>query len=105
MRLAASKPLCNFGNGTADAEPLGGPATRLREDRVRGGGGALPWHVPATLINSTHAVCISPHVDNATNSSFLTAPVELSLNGQLRDRTASGKVSSLTQGELLYSLD
>lgn len=48
--------ICNFGNSTSDAAPLGGPARALRPGAMPG---ALPWHVPATIINSSHAVCMS----------------------------------------------
>ena len=86
-RLAASPMVCNFGNGTADALPLGGAARATTQDAAAG---RLPWHVPATLLNSTHAVCRSPPVANVSNATvYLAAPVEIALNGQLADRTAS----------------
>ena len=49
----------------------------------------LPWHVPATLLNASHAVCYSPPVSNLTNHTHVTAPVEITLNGQLADITGS----------------
>ena len=51
--------------------------------------GSLPWHVPATLLNATHAVCDAPPVHGMANGTYRSVPVELSLNGQLIDRTAS----------------
>jgi hypothetical protein len=87
-RLSHAPMLCNFGNSTAEATPLGGPARALAAGAVEG---ALPWHVQATLLNSTHAVCVSPPLRNQSNgTAYVPVPVELSITGQLADRTASG---------------
>jgi len=87
-RLSHAPILCNFGNSSADAAPLGGPARTLTAEALQG---RLPWHVPATLLNSTHAVCTSPPITNvsANVSSYVSVPLEVSLNGQLADRTGS----------------
>lgn len=85
-RAGPTGMLCNFGNQTADGAPLGGPARTLVAGAARG---ELPWHVPATLLNSTHAVCTSPPVVNMSNGSRVRVAVDLSLNGQLADLTDS----------------
>jgi len=70
----------NFGNGTVDATPLGGPARSTLPGRRAG---ILPWHVVGTLVNATHLVCVSPPHGEAVNASFSPVAVDVSLNGQL----------------------
>ena len=97
-----SGALCNFGpsdpDATAEAYPLGGPARRLKAGT---GNGTMPWHVPATLINGTHAICTSPPLADATNESFTAVGVELTVNGQLADLTQSGVTFQYYAQELL----
>ena len=70
--------LCNFGNSslgeTAAAWPQGGPARALKPSS---GNGSLPWHVPATIVNASTALCYSPALDAAVNSSFTHVSVEV----------------------------
>ena len=59
--------------------------------------GSLPWHVPATILDGTRALCVSPPmapdattVGASDNASFIPVGVELTLNGQTADLTHSG---------------
>ena len=71
--------LCNFGNHslgeTASAWPQGGPARALKPGT---GNGSMPWHVPATILNGSMALCYSPPMTDAVNSSFTHVSVEVS---------------------------
>jgi len=86
MSAVPSGALVNFGNGTVDSTPLGGPARNLQPGAAVG---ELPWHVVATVVNSTHVLCVSPPHYEAQNSSFAAVPVEVSVNGQLMSFTRS----------------
>ena len=90
QRTDTPPPLCNFGNATADAAPLGGPARALRAGS--GFGLGLPWHVAATIVDHATALCITPPAGGGTvaPTQLLAAPLELSINGQLADLTHSG---------------
>ena len=76
--------LCSFGDGTADAAPLGGPARTL----VPGAGnGSLPWHTPATVLNGSYVMQVAA-VTALPNATFRTS-AWVTLNGQLQDITQS----------------
>eukprot|EP00966_Prymnesium_polylepis_P299014 6909312-Prymnesium_polylepis.1 len=111
LRLASGTPtaahptggaLCNFGNATlgdtAAAWPQGGPA---RAVRPWAGNGSMPWHVAATIINGSYALCRTPVMDDAVNTSFSHVNVELTLNGQLNDLTHSGVIFQYYEQGLL----
>jgi len=81
-------PLCNFGNASADAAPLGGPARSLLPGS---GPGLLPWHVAATIVDNTKVVCVAPPVSTMVGAAQIkAAPLELSINGQLAELTSGG---------------
>ena len=97
-RASLAPALCNFGNGSSDAAPLGGPARGVRDGAAEG---ALPWHVRATVLSSTQVVCRTPPAAVAP-SSLLAAAVDLSLSGQLADLGSSGLGFSYYSGDDSY---
>ena len=97
-RATLAPTLCNFGNGSSDAAPLGGPARGVRDGA---GAGSLPWHVRATILSSTQVVCRTPPAPVAPHT-LLSAAVDVSLSGQLADLGSSGLAFSYYSGDDSY---
>lgn len=81
--------LCCFGEGaTTTGASSGGPARNMSAgSRV----GLFPWQSPATIVDGNHAVCVTPphEVLAGGNESYSSVPIELSVTGQLADRTSN----------------